>query len=65
MAYERKGNNDQAIADYTEAIRRSPKYIPAYYGRGRLYERNGEKDKAEADFADAKKLESTLKRKPK
>ena len=34
FAYEEKGEHDQAIADYTEAIRLKPDYAEAYYNRG-------------------------------
>ncbi len=47
---------DNAIADYTQAIRLNPKLAKAYYDRGLAYERKAEKSKAAADFAEARKL---------
>ena len=34
LAYRAKGDNDRAIADYSEAIRLRPKYMYAYFSRG-------------------------------
>ena len=47
---------DNAISDYTRAIRLNPKLIQAYYNRGLAYEARAETSKAAADFAQAKKL---------
>jgi tetratricopeptide (TPR) repeat protein len=47
---------DQAIADFTEAIRLNPKYDRAYYNRGIAHVKNGEAAKAGADFAKAGQL---------
>ena len=54
--YRAKGENDKAIADYTEAIRLEPENAQAYHGRGSAYEAKGDHKRAEADFAEAKKL---------
>ncbi len=40
----------KAIADYTQAIRLDPKYIPAYANRGYVYYTRGDYDRALADF---------------
>jgi len=36
-AYQDKGDHDQAIADYTQAIRLDPKYAVAYNNRAYAY----------------------------
>jgi tetratricopeptide (TPR) repeat protein len=36
-AHIEKGNYEQAINDYTDAIRRSPNYAYAYFGRAVIY----------------------------
>ena len=53
-AYAEKRQFDQAIADYTEAIRLNPEYAIAYYNRGVTYQRKDEQAKAEADIARAR-----------
>jgi tetratricopeptide (TPR) repeat protein len=37
VLYVQDGQNDKAVAAYTEAIQRSPKYSIAYIGRGDAY----------------------------
>ena len=49
-----QGDYDNAIADYTEAIRLEPKHAKAYYSRGRAY---GQKD----DYVNALTMSVTLK----
>ena len=51
-----KGDYDQAIADYTEAIRLNPEYAEAYCNRGVAYWEKGNDDKAIADFTEAIRL---------
>ena len=53
--YER-GELDEAVADYTEAIRLNPRLAMAYYNRGISYAKKGDQAKAEADFAKAREL---------
>ena len=36
-AYERKGDLERAVADYTEVIRLTPSFAPAYVNRGDCY----------------------------
>jgi tetratricopeptide (TPR) repeat protein len=54
--YAEKGENDQAIADYTQAIRIDPNAAAAYYNRGNLYSDKGEYDRALADYTQAIRL---------
>ena len=52
-----KGDYDQAISCYTDAIRRDPKEIDAYCIRGLSYGYKGNYDKAFADFDEALRLD--------
>jgi tetratricopeptide (TPR) repeat protein len=54
--YEGQGKFDDAIGDYTEAIRFHPNYPDAYYIRGNAYRSQGKSDEAEANFAKADEL---------
>ncbi len=56
IAYEKKGELDKAIADFTEVIRLDPQEGGRYFERGLAYQKKGEKAKAEVDFTQAKKL---------
>ena len=56
-AYQSKGDNDRAIADYNEAIRLDPKYAFAYNNRGNAYRAKGDNDRAIADYNEAIRLE--------
>ena len=56
MPIVKKGDYDQAIADYTQAIRIDPKYTEAYNNRGIAYRKKGNDAKANLDFAEAKRL---------
>jgi len=56
VAYGEKGEGDQAIADYTEAIRINPDFALAYYGRGIAYRKKGVESKSKADLSRAKEL---------
>ena len=47
---------DDAIADYTEAIRLNPKYTEAYCKRGGVYSMKGQRDDAIADYTEAIRL---------
>jgi tetratricopeptide (TPR) repeat protein len=52
LARYHKGELDEAIADYTEAIRLDPQLAYAYYGRGNAYYKKGDFDKAIADYTE-------------
>ena len=51
FAYDAKGDNDRAIAEYGEAVRFDPKDAVAYHNRGRLYRVKGDNDRAIASRA--------------
>jgi tetratricopeptide (TPR) repeat protein len=53
-----KQEYDQAIADYTEAIRLKPTDAIAFYNRGQAYKAKGDTDRAAQDFASAEKLQA-------
>jgi Tfp pilus assembly protein PilF len=48
-----KGDNDRAIADYNEAIRRDPNSALAFDNRGTAYLKKGDNDRAIADYNEA------------
>ncbi len=52
-AYYDSGDNDRAIADYTEAIRLDPKEAFAYNDRGNAYQQKGDYPRAIADYTEA------------
>ena len=58
FAYRAKGDNDSAIADYSEAIRLDPRYSKAYGNRGNAYRAKGDYDRAVADYDQAIKIGS-------
>jgi tetratricopeptide (TPR) repeat protein len=53
FAFAALGKNDQAIANYDEAILLVPKHSTAYYGRGLVRAKQGDKKAAMADFKQA------------
>jgi len=52
-SYERKGEFDKAIADYTTGISINPNIYYPYYNRALAYKKKGEFDKAASDFRKA------------
>jgi tetratricopeptide (TPR) repeat protein len=52
-AWRATGDNDRAIADYSEAIRLDPKYASAYNNRGTACRAKGDNDRAIADYSEA------------
>jgi tetratricopeptide (TPR) repeat protein len=49
VAYDGKGMNAEALADYTKALELDPKNVAAWANRASLYKKMGEKEKALAD----------------
>ena len=60
LAHQAKNNLDQAIADYSAAIRTDPKFAPAYNNRGWALNEKKEHDQAVADFDQAIRLDPKL-----
>jgi tetratricopeptide (TPR) repeat protein len=56
-AYAAKADWDHALADYTEALRRNPKFAAAMRNRGLAYARKGDFEHAIQDFTDAARLD--------
>ncbi|HZI17761.1 MAG TPA: tetratricopeptide repeat protein [Pyrinomonadaceae bacterium] len=57
VAYERKGDYDLAVAEFSEAIRIEPGYARAYFGRGNNYANKRDHDRAIADYTEAIRLD--------
>ena len=51
-----RGNLEEAIADYTEALRLDPRYAAAYQNRSATYRQQGKLDLAEQDETKFRKL---------
>src|SRR5437016_1925492 len=56
-AYQFKFDYDQAIADYSEAIRLDPKNADIYSRRGTAYQLKSDYDRAIADYSEAIRLD--------
>jgi tetratricopeptide (TPR) repeat protein len=56
IAYAKRREYDQAIADYDKAIDLDPKNAKAYYQRGYVYDIEGKHDRAMADYNKAMEL---------
>ena len=55
-AYVRKGQYDEALADFSRALEINPKVPQTYYNRGVAYQLQGRYDEAVADFNSALKI---------
>jgi len=53
LAYDDKGQYDQAISDYSKAIEINPGLAEAYINRGNAYSKKGQYDKAISDYSKA------------
>jgi tetratricopeptide (TPR) repeat protein len=53
VVYEKKGQYDQAISDYTKALEIDPNLADAYHNRGVVYGRENQPDQAISDFTEA------------
>jgi tetratricopeptide (TPR) repeat protein len=52
-AHFKKGETDRAIADFTKAIEKDPRFANAYYYRGMAYHRKKEYDRVILDYSKA------------
>lgn len=57
LRYAAKGDDDRAIADYSEAIQLELKDADVFHARGLAYSRKGDLDRAIADYSEAIRLE--------
>ncbi len=57
-AYLKQGNSERAIADYTEALKLTPRNIVAYVSRALAEFHNGDKNSAVIDYSIANKLDA-------
>ena len=57
IAYEIRGQYDQAIADFTNALEINPKYVDAYINRGIAHANKGEYDQAISDYTKALEID--------
>jgi tetratricopeptide (TPR) repeat protein len=60
IAQYKKGDYDQAIANYTRAIEINPNYAKAYFYRGLAYQDKGDYDRAIADYTKAIEINPKL-----
>ena len=59
-AYYDKKQYDEAIKDYTEAIRLDPNYAWAYNNRGNVYYSKKDYDRAIADYDEALRVDPSF-----
>ena len=59
-AYQAKGDDDHAIADYDQAITLKPDYAAAYENRARVFASKGDYTRAVADVTKAGELTSNV-----
>jgi tetratricopeptide (TPR) repeat protein len=57
IGYSEKNDFDDAIAEYSKAIRLDPKYTLAFYNRGNAYRANKDYDRAIADYTEAIRID--------
>src|SRR5712691_7695697 len=55
--YRTKGENDRAIADYSQSMRLDPKYASPHNGRANSYRDKGDNDRAIAEYNEAIRLD--------
>ena len=60
VEFSKKGQNDQAIASFSEAIKLDPKNAVAYNSRGLAYYNTKALDKAIADYNKAIQLDASM-----
>jgi tetratricopeptide (TPR) repeat protein len=58
VVHDRMNQAREAIADFTEALRRNPEYVAALFARGQLYQQLGQPEEAVRDFEQVLKVPS-------
>src|SRR5262245_46619790 len=58
IAYRQKNDLDNALSDYSDAIKINPKHARAFNNRGTIYKEKGDLDRAIADFSEAIRLDA-------
>lgn len=57
ISYDKLGNRQAAIADFTSAVLLDPSNLGAYFNRGTAYDALGRHEEATSDFARALDLD--------
>ena len=57
LAHAQKGDNDKAVADYSEGLQLNPRDEILYYNRGNAWFAMGDLDRAVADYTEALRLD--------
>lgn len=60
LAYWGLNDEEQALADWNEALRRNPYHAAAYYERGQLYDQQGNDELAAQDYSRALTLDPRM-----
>ena len=60
MSHDKKGQLDQAISDYTQALEINPKYDKAYYNLGITFAKKGLLDQAISNYNQAIEINPRL-----
>src|ERR1041385_4021786 len=58
IAYRQKNDLDNALSDYSDAIKINPKHARAFNNRGTMYKEKGALERAIADFSEAIRLDA-------
>ena len=59
-AYEAKGQNERAVADFSKALDIDPRLAKAYYNRAAVYRAKSEIDRAIADYQQGNRDQSAI-----
>lgn len=59
ISFDKLGQFEQAVADFTTVLRLDPTNVNAYFNRGSAYDSLGQYEKAVADYTHALDLDSS------